>query len=84
MTTDLTADAVLKDGNTAVITGASSGIGRATAIYCASKGMNVYLADIDGDELEAATIAVQEAATCSNQVRTSAFHTFYNASLILM
>eukprot|EP01083_Nonionella_stella_P080333 220729_1 len=44
---ELTAKAVLKEGNTAVITGASSGIGRATAVYCSSIGMNVWMVDID-------------------------------------
>ena len=42
---------VLKAGNTAVITGASSGIGRAVALHCAEKGMNVWMVDIDAEEL---------------------------------
>jgi len=50
----LTATAVLKKGNTAVITGASSGIGRAAAVYCAAQGMNVWLLDIDEEELKTA------------------------------
>ena len=54
MTSTITASAVLKEGNTAVITGASSGIGRSCALTCASKGMNVWLVDIDKEELEAA------------------------------
>jgi len=67
--TDLTASAILKDGNTAVITGASSGIGRATAMYCTSKGMNVWLADIDAGELAAAKELVSKQAASSDQVR---------------
>jgi short-subunit dehydrogenase len=67
--TDLTATAILKEGNTAVITGASSGIGRAAALYCASKGMNVWLVDIDGEELAAAKTRVEEQTASSNQVR---------------
>ena len=51
---DLTANAILKAGNTAVITGASSGIGRATALYCASIGMNAWMVDIDEEELKLA------------------------------
>eukprot|EP01083_Nonionella_stella_P232860 820984_1 len=51
---DLTAKAVLKEGNTAVITGASSGIGRATSLYCASIGMNIWMIDIDEKELNQA------------------------------
>jgi len=50
----LTANAILKEGNTAVITGASSGIGRAAAVYCSSVGMNVWLIDIDADDLKTA------------------------------
>lgn len=45
---------VLQPGNTAVITGASSGIGRAAALYCSEKGMNVWMIDIDTDELDIA------------------------------
>lgn len=37
----------------ALITGASSGIGRALARECASKGMNVLLVALDGEELYA-------------------------------
>ena len=69
--TELTASAILKNGNTAVITGASSGIGRAAAMHCASKGMNVWLVDIDADELAAAKTLVEQQAPSSNQVRTS-------------
>jgi NAD(P)-dependent dehydrogenase (short-subunit alcohol dehydrogenase family) len=68
MTTDLTASAILKEGNTAVITGASSGIGRAAAMYCASQGMNVWMADIDEAELAAARGLVESKALASGQV----------------
>ena len=68
MMTDLTASAILRGGHVAVITGASSGIGRATAVYCASKGMNVWMADIDSDELAAAKELVQSRALSPDQV----------------
>src|SRR5437016_5156833 len=41
------------EGKVAVITGAASGMGRAYADRCASEGMKVVLADIDGPGLEA-------------------------------
>ena len=50
----VTATSILKAGYTAVITGASSGIGRAMALHCAGKGMNVWMVDVDVDELETA------------------------------
>lgn len=40
------------DGKTAVITGAASGLGRELAVRCAGEGMNLVLADVDGDGLE--------------------------------
>ena len=40
-------------GKTAVITGAASGIGRGIAKACAQAGMNLVLADIDDDGLQA-------------------------------
>lgn len=55
----ITASSLLTEGKTAVITGASSGIGRATALDFASKGMHVWMVDIDGDELEAAKALVE-------------------------
>jgi NADP-dependent 3-hydroxy acid dehydrogenase YdfG len=63
---------ILKEGNTAVITGASSGIGRATALTCAQKGMNVWMVDVDKEELEAAKeLVLQKRLNETSQVRTS-------------
>ncbi len=58
---------VLKEGNTAVVTGASSGIGRAAAVECAKRGMNVWLIDIDHDELQSAREFVQRQALTGQQ-----------------
>jgi len=47
------------EGRTAVVTGAASGIGRALAERCAAAGMQVALADVEGDALHEAARAVQ-------------------------
>ena len=49
--------------NSAVITGASSGIGRAASIKCAKHGMNVWMLDIDSDDLSKAVQIVKSHAT---------------------
>jgi len=49
-------------GRTAVITGGASGIGLAAARRLAALGLNVVLADLGGDRLDAAETAVAEAA----------------------
>lgn len=49
--------------NTAVITGASSGIGRAASIKCAKAGMNVWMLDIDADDLSNAVRVVKSHAS---------------------
>jgi len=48
----------LTAGSGAVITGSASGIGLATAQYCASLGMNLILADIDETGLDHAKAAI--------------------------
>jgi NAD(P)-dependent dehydrogenase (short-subunit alcohol dehydrogenase family) len=67
-TTTLKASDVVQEGNTAVITGASSGIGRATALSFAAKGMNVWMIDIDREELEAAKALVLQQRLKDSQV----------------
>jgi NAD(P)-dependent dehydrogenase (short-subunit alcohol dehydrogenase family) len=59
---------IFAPGKTAVITGASSGIGKAAAIMCASKGMHVFLVDIDQDDLPIALDAAKQSATSENQL----------------
>jgi NAD(P)-dependent dehydrogenase (short-subunit alcohol dehydrogenase family) len=49
-------------GRTAVVTGAASGIGRAAAARFAALGMNVAMADLEGDALQAAAADLKETA----------------------
>lgn len=42
---------VFQQSHTAVITGASTGIGHAAALVCAYKGMHVWMVDIDTQDL---------------------------------
>lgn len=63
MSSLLFSNEIFKSGHTAVITGASSGIGLAASIFCAEKGMNVYMVDIDAADLESAVKQVQAVAT---------------------
>jgi NAD(P)-dependent dehydrogenase (short-subunit alcohol dehydrogenase family) len=59
---------IFRFGHTAVITGSSSGIGRAAAIMCAEKGMNIFLVDIDAADLKTTVELVKDIAaksTCS-------------------
>jgi NAD(P)-dependent dehydrogenase (short-subunit alcohol dehydrogenase family) len=58
----------LVEGNVAAITGASSGIGRAVARYCAERRMKVFLADVDEKELEEAVQEVKALAKSADDV----------------
>lgn len=58
----MSVDAVFCAGNVAVITGSSSGIGRAAARMCARVGMKVALADIDEANLSEAVEEVKALA----------------------
>lgn len=49
-------------GRRALVTGAASGIGRATAARLAAEGARVALLDVDGDALEAAATELGDAA----------------------
>jgi NAD(P)-dependent dehydrogenase (short-subunit alcohol dehydrogenase family) len=49
---------VFQPGRVAVITGAASGIGLATALYCASLGMRLCLADTNAAGLDEARVAI--------------------------
>jgi NAD(P)-dependent dehydrogenase (short-subunit alcohol dehydrogenase family) len=53
---------------TAVVTGASSGIGKAACIKFAAAGMHVWMIDIDAHELGAAQKCVKEHETSSDQL----------------
>lgn len=59
---------LMKPGNTAVITGASSGIGRAASLTFAKAGMHVWMVDIDSDELLAAQTLVKKEAQHNGQM----------------
>lgn len=61
---------LMKPGNTAMVTGASSGIGRAACLEFAKAGMNVWMADIDESELKAAQEKVKAVATSDNKVES--------------
>jgi|GEM_PF-334355 NAD(P)-dependent dehydrogenase (short-subunit alcohol dehydrogenase family) len=65
MTGDANTD-VFKAGRTAVITGAASGIGRATSLKLASLGMKVCLVDLPGNALDRAAADVAKADGAAN------------------
>ncbi|KAG7370401.1 oxidoreductase [Nitzschia inconspicua] len=57
-----TLSSLLKPGHTAVVTGASSGIGRAACLEFVKRGMNVWMIDIDEEQLQLAHAKVQQTA----------------------
>ena len=59
---------IFAEGNTAVITGASSGIGLACAVKCASHGMHVWLLDIDEEDLPKAVAKARSMSISESQV----------------
>eukprot|EP00522_Entomoneis_paludosa_P000275 CAMPEP_0172473992 /NCGR_PEP_ID=MMETSP1065-20121228/69134_1 /TAXON_ID=265537 /ORGANISM="Amphiprora paludosa, Strain CCMP125" /LENGTH=335 /DNA_ID=CAMNT_0013232169 /DNA_START=42 /DNA_END=1049 /DNA_ORIENTATION=+ len=59
-TTLISISDLMKPGHTAVVTGASSGIGKAASLSFAQAGMNVWMLDLDGPELLAAQKFVKQ------------------------
>jgi NAD(P)-dependent dehydrogenase (short-subunit alcohol dehydrogenase family) len=59
---------VFQPGRVAVITGAASGIGLATALYCASQGMRLCLADTNAEGLDAARAAIAARTNASEAI----------------
>jgi NAD(P)-dependent dehydrogenase (short-subunit alcohol dehydrogenase family) len=62
---ELTLRSLIKPGYTAVVTGASSGIGRAACLHFAKYGMNVFMVDIDAHDLAIAQKLCKETAAKS-------------------
>ncbi|GKY96899.1 hypothetical protein MPSEU_000648900 [Mayamaea pseudoterrestris] len=67
-TDPISISSLMKAGNTAVVTGASSGIGRAACLKFAEAGMNVWMLDIDGEELLSAQKWVKSKSKLSDQL----------------
>src|SRR5699024_5207348 len=61
---------VFRKGATALISGAASGIGLATAQFCYSRGMNLVLLDVHEHSLFEATSQLPS----TSELRTSMFH----------
>ncbi len=50
----------MHEGRTAIVTGAGSGIGRATAVLLAERGARVVATDVEGDALDETRVLLQE------------------------
>lgn len=59
----MAATQVFRTGANALITGAASGVGLATAKLCAAKGMNLILVDNNSAKLQEASAAIRSKAT---------------------
>ena len=66
--TMVTLSELMKHGGTAVVSGASSGIGRAASIKFAAAGMNVWMVDVNAKELTSAQKMAKAAATFDDQL----------------
>lgn len=64
----------LTAGNTAIITGAASGIGRATAIKLAGLGMKIALVDANAEKLPAAEAEILATIKGDNSNRVTSFN----------
>lgn len=68
-TTAIALSELIQPGNVAVITGASSGIGRAAAVRWAAAGMHVWMLDDDEPELHEKAVPLAQAKGGSGTVR---------------
>jgi NAD(P)-dependent dehydrogenase (short-subunit alcohol dehydrogenase family) len=59
---------LMQHGYTAVVTGASSGIGKSACLAFATAGMNVWMIDVDSKELAMAQKAAKQCATFDDQL----------------
>ncbi|HEX9169748.1 MAG TPA: SDR family NAD(P)-dependent oxidoreductase [Roseiarcus sp.] len=66
----MTTHPAIAPNRTAVVTGAASGIGLAASARFAALGMNVCMADANGEALEAVAAKLREAAQRADAVRT--------------
>lgn len=63
----ITLTELMKHGYTAVVTGASSGIGKSACLAFAAAGMNVWMIDVDSKELVASQKVAKAAAAREDQ-----------------
>ena len=67
VTPGVTLTELMKHGNTAVVTGASSGIGKSACLAFAAAGMNVWMIDVDAKELTVSQKLAKAAAAHNDQ-----------------